>query len=237
MAGVKIAYDYHGHAYSVIAWTAEVACTVPDLRTDHSQAACEAQIAKVNARVEQMAGLYREALSSGLRATIADNSSFEVLADGAGTGRRSGAGQGERTVAGRQPCGNPTRLCLDLGITAWISWLVGPAVDLSVVDLSVVGLLTGMRYLSLHGYTDVQLSKLRRMLRFCGLLTLALSTSGALSHRTFGTALVDAVGPALLIGRSEVGPWMLRQIYAVCAPTSATQFRPMGACALAVSPC
>ena len=44
--------------------------------------------------------------------------------------------------------GNVTRLCVDLGITAWIAWLVGPA-----VDLSVVGLLTGMRFLSLHGYT------------------------------------------------------------------------------------
>jgi hypothetical protein len=91
--------------------------------------------------------------------------------------------------------GNVTRLCLELGMTAWIAWLVGPA-----VDLSVVGLLTGMRFLSLHGYTDVQLSKLRRMLRFCGVLTLALNTSGALGHRMFGTALVDAVGPALLIG-------------------------------------
>jgi hypothetical protein len=110
--------------------------------------------------------------------------------------------------------GNVTRLCLDLGITAWISWLVGPA-----VDLSVVGLLAGMRFLSLHGYTDAQLSKLRRMLRFCGVLTLALNTSGALGHRMFGTALVDAVGPALLIGWSEVGPWMLRQIYAVCSAT------------------
>jgi hypothetical protein len=48
--------------------------------------------------------------------------------------------------------GNVTRLCLDLGITAWIAWLVGPA-----VDLSVVGLLTGTRYLSLHGYTDAAL--------------------------------------------------------------------------------
>ena len=111
--------------------------------------------------------------------------------------------------------GNVTRLCLDLGMTAWIAWLVGPA-----VDLSVVGLLTGMRFLSLHGYTDAQLSKLRRMLRFCGVLTLALNTSGALGHRMFGTALVDAVGPALLIGWSEVGPWMLRQIYAVCSPTA-----------------
>lgn len=114
--------------------------------------------------------------------------------------------------------GNVTRLCLDLGMTAWIAWLVGPA-----VDLSVVGLLTGMRFLSLHGYTDVQLSKLRRMLRFCGVLTLALNTSGALGHRMFGTALVDAVGPALLIGWSEVGPWMLRQIYAVCSPIAPTR--------------
>lgn len=117
--------------------------------------------------------------------------------------------------------GNVTRLCLDLGITGWISWLVGPA-----VDLSLVGLLVGMRFLSLHGYTDVQLTKLRRMLQFCGILTLALNTSGALGHRMFGTALVDAVGPALLIGWSEVGPWMLRQIYAVCPPTAPTRPAP-----------
>jgi hypothetical protein len=111
--------------------------------------------------------------------------------------------------------GNVTRLCLDLGITAWIAWLVGPA-----VDLSVVGLLAGMRFLSLHGYTDNQLAGLQRMLRFCGLLTLALNTAESLGHRQFGTALVDAVGPALLIGWSEVGPWMLRQIHAVCLPAA-----------------
>ena len=119
--------------------------------------------------------------------------------------------------------GNVTRLCLDLGIPGWIAWLVGPA-----VDLSVVGLLTGMRFLSLHGFTDAQLAKLQRMLRFCGLLTLALNTAGALGHRQFGTALVDAVGPALLIGWSEVGPWMLRQIHAVCpaAPQPPVQPQP-----------
>ena len=114
--------------------------------------------------------------------------------------------------------GNVTRLCLDLGITAWIAWLVGPA-----VDLSVVGLLTGMRYLSLHGYTDAQLARLQRMLRFCGLLTMALNTADALGHRQYATALVDAVGPALLIGWSEVGPWMLRQIHAVCPPAVTRQ--------------
>jgi hypothetical protein len=109
--------------------------------------------------------------------------------------------------------GNVTRLCLDLGLTAWIAWLVAPA-----VDLSVVGLLTGIRFLSLHGYTDSQLAKPRYMLRFCGILTLALNTAGALGHRQVGTALVDAVGPALLIGWSEAGPWLLRQVYAVCLP-------------------
>ena len=110
---------------------------------------------------------------------------------------------------------NVTRLCLNLGITAWIAWLVGPA-----VDLSVVGLLTGIRFLSLHGYTPAQLTGLRRMLRFCGLLTPTLNTAGSIADRQYGTALVDAVGPALLIGWSEVGPWMLRQIHAVRPATN-----------------
>jgi hypothetical protein len=125
--------------------------------------------------------------------------------------------------------GNVTRLCLDLGMTAWISWLVGPA-----VDLSVVGLLTGMRFLSLHGYTEVQLKKLRHMLRFCGILTLALNMSGALGQRMFETALVDAVGPVLLIGWSEIGPWILRQIYAVRSATVST--RPESRLATALPP-
>jgi hypothetical protein len=114
--------------------------------------------------------------------------------------------------------GNVTHLCLDLGITAWIAWMVAPA-----VDLSVIGLLAGMRFLSMHGYTDAQLAGLQRMLRFCGLLTLALNTAGSLSHRQYGTALVDAVGPALLIGWSEAGPWLLRQIHSVCPPVASPQ--------------
>ena len=64
------------------------------------------------------------------------------------------------------------------------------------------------------------------MLRFCGILTLALNTAGALGHRQFGTALVDAVGPALLIGWSEVGPWLLRQVYAVCPPVARNSRKP-----------
>ncbi|MGD0247202.1 MAG: hypothetical protein ABSB59_43715 [Streptosporangiaceae bacterium] len=110
---------------------------------------------------------------------------------------------------------NVTRLCLDLGVIAWIAWLIGPS-----VDLSVIGLLTGIRFLSLHNYTDAQLARLHRFLRFCGLLTLALNTAGAFWHLQFGTASVDAIGPVLLIGWSEAGPWLLREINAVCAPAA-----------------
>lgn len=52
MAGVTITYKYHGQTYTVTAWTAEVACTM-----QKPQAACGAYLAKVNARVEKMAGL------------------------------------------------------------------------------------------------------------------------------------------------------------------------------------
>ena len=114
--------------------------------------------------------------------------------------------------------GNVTKLCLSLGITAGTAWLIGPA-----VDLSVVGLLLGIRFLSQHGYTDVQLAPLQQMLRFCGPLTLALNTAGAAAHHQVGTALVDAVGPALLIGWSERGPWLLRQIHAVTPAIASLQ--------------
>ena len=79
----------------------------------------------------------------------------------------------------------------------------------------------------MHGYTDVQLSKLRRLLRFCGILTLALNTSGALGHGMFGTVLVDAVGPALLIGWSGAldAPSDLRGLLGNCADTTGTSGR------------
>src|ERR1700733_11554098 len=113
---------------------------------------------------------------------------------------------------------NVTRLCLNLGVTSWIAWLIGPS-----VDLSVIGLLTGIRFLSLHGYTEEQLAGLNRFLRFCGALTLALNTAGPLWHGQYGTALVEAIGPVLLIGWSEVGPWLLREINVVCAPLATEQ--------------
>jgi hypothetical protein len=47
--------------------------------------------------------------------------------------------------------------------------------------------------------------------------------------RAPGAALVDAVGLALLIGWSEVGPGTLRQIYAVCSPTAPGRPEPRAA--------
>jgi hypothetical protein len=97
---------------------------------------------------------------------------------------------------------NVTRLSLDLGVTGWIAWLIGPSVDLSVIGL---------------------LAKMHRFLRFCGLLTLGLNTAGSLWHLQFGTAAVDAIGPMLLIGWSEIGPWLLREINAVCSSAAQEQ--------------
>ncbi|HEV2640062.1 MAG TPA: DUF2637 domain-containing protein [Actinocrinis sp.] len=104
--------------------------------------------------------------------------------------------------------GNAHQLCASLGIEGWIAWLIGPS-----VDLSVIGLLLGVRHLSSLGYHDAQLTKPRRLLTFCGLLTLALNTADAVTHGQFGTAAVEAIGPILLICWADTGPWLLRQIH------------------------
>jgi hypothetical protein len=122
--------------------------------------------------------------------------------------------------------GNVTSLALYLRVPVYIAWLVGPA-----VDLSVVGLLIGIRYLSLNGYTDEQLEKPRRLLALCGLLTLALNTAESICTRHFGTAAFDSVAPALLLGWSECGPWLLRQVYTVRSLHAAAQAEPEPAAA------
>ena len=85
-------------------------------------------------------------------------------------------------------------MCISLGIEGWIAWLIGPS-----ADLSVIGLLLGVRHLASLGYDDEQLTKPRRLLTFCGLLTLALNTADAFTHGQYGTAAVEAIGPILLI--------------------------------------
>jgi hypothetical protein len=117
--------------------------------------------------------------------------------------------------------GNVAALAAYLHVPLYIGWLVGPA-----VDLSVVGLLIGIRYLSLHGYTDKQLAKPRRLLAMCGVLTMALNTAESICTQNYGTAAFDAVAPALLLGWSENGPWLLRQIYTVRTQLAASGVEP-----------
>jgi hypothetical protein len=97
--------------------------------------------------------------------------------------------------------GNVWLLALRLGVAPWVAPLVAPA-----VDLSVVGLLLGTRYLVLHGGRPEQLRPARRLLVFSSVMTLALNVADPLIAGLWGRAAFDAVGPLLLIGWGEVGP-------------------------------
>jgi hypothetical protein len=106
--------------------------------------------------------------------------------------------------------GNVTMLALSLGIPPRIAWLVSPP-----VDLSVIGLLLGLRSLTQRGYPPERLRKPAWMLRLCAAITIALNTAGPAMHHEIGAALVDAILPILLMAWGEVGPWLLRELYAV----------------------
>jgi hypothetical protein len=103
--------------------------------------------------------------------------------------------------------GNVLNLALRLGVPAWVSPLVAPA-----VDLSILGLLLGIRQLALAGATPEQLRPARRLLIFASAVTLALNVADPLVAGQYGKAAFDAVGPLLLIGWAEVGPDLLRAL-------------------------
>lgn len=103
--------------------------------------------------------------------------------------------------------GNVWTLALRLGVPPWVAPLVAPA-----VDLSVLGLLLGTRYLALQGAGRGQLRPARRLLVFSSLMTLALNVTDPLLAGQKGKAAFDAVGPLLLIGWAEVGPGLLQAI-------------------------
>ncbi|WP_229924484.1 hypothetical protein [Streptomyces sulfonofaciens] len=101
--------------------------------------------------------------------------------------------------------GNVWTLALRLGVPTLVAPLAAPA-----VDLSVLGLLLGIRYLALRGAPSEHLRPARRLLILSSVMTLALNiTDPLLSGRT-GEAAFDAVGPVLLIGWAEVGPHLLQ---------------------------
>ncbi|MER7794525.1 DUF2637 domain-containing protein [Streptomyces sp. NPDC097640] len=114
--------------------------------------------------------------------------------------------------------GNVWALALRLGVPRPIAPLIAP-----MVDLSVVGLLVALRYLSLRGIPAEQIKGATRLMHLSGLLTLALNIAEPLVVKHYGRAAVDAVAPLLLLGWGAVGPQLLRHFHAVAhvAPASA----------------
>lgn len=105
--------------------------------------------------------------------------------------------------------GNVFSLGLRLGVPIWVAPLVAPA-----VDLSILGLLLGIRHLALSGAPAAVLRPARRLLMFASAVTLALNTADPVVAGEYGKAAFDAVGPLLLIGWAEVGPGYLQAISA-----------------------
>ncbi|WP_262706381.1 MULTISPECIES: SpdA protein [Streptomyces] len=112
--------------------------------------------------------------------------------------------------------GNVWNLALRLGVPPWVAPLVAPA-----VDLSILGLLLGIRYLALHGAPVEQLRPARRLLVLSSGMTLALNTADPLIAGDLGKAAFDAVGPVLLIGWAEVGPGLLHALATTSQPSPA----------------
>ncbi|MET7621168.1 DUF2637 domain-containing protein [Streptomyces sp. NPDC005408] len=109
--------------------------------------------------------------------------------------------------------GNVWSLALRLGVPGPIAPLIAP-----MVDLSVVGLLVALRYLSLRGLPAEQMTAATRLMHFSGLLTLALNVAEPITAGHYGRAAVDAVAPLLLLGWGAVGPQLLRAFHAVTRP-------------------
>ncbi|WP_405016960.1 DUF2637 domain-containing protein [Kitasatospora sp. NBC_00070] len=112
--------------------------------------------------------------------------------------------------------GNVWALALRLGVPHPVAPLIAP-----MVDLSVIGLLVGLRSLSLRGVPQEELTAATRLMHLCGLLTLALNVAEPLAAGHYGRAAVDAVAPLLLLGWGQVGPQFLRHFHALSAPTPA----------------
>ncbi|MGW0879043.1 DUF2637 domain-containing protein [Streptomyces sp. NPDC002671] len=122
--------------------------------------------------------------------------------------------------------GNVWALALRLGVPAPIAPLIAP-----MVDLSVVGLLVALRYLSLRGVPPEQMKAATRLMHVSGLLTLALNIAEPIVARHYGRAAVDAVAPLLLLGWGAVGPQLLRSFHTVA--TDATDPAPVARTGLA----
>ncbi|MFF3675679.1 DUF2637 domain-containing protein [Streptomyces sp. NPDC002120] len=112
--------------------------------------------------------------------------------------------------------GNVWSLALRLGIPGPIAPLIAP-----MVDLSVLGLLVALRYLSLRGVPAEDLTAATRLMHASGFFTLALNVAEPVIAGHYGRACVDAVAPLLLLGWGAVGPALLRHFHTVATPAAA----------------
>ncbi|MFF2504432.1 DUF2637 domain-containing protein [Streptomyces sp. NPDC058067] len=112
--------------------------------------------------------------------------------------------------------GNVWSLALRLGVPGSVAPLIAP-----MVDLSVVGLLVALRYLSLRGVPASDLTAATRLMHVSGFFTLALNVAEPIIAGHYGRACVDAVAPLLLLGWGAVGPALLRHFHSVATPADA----------------
>ncbi|MYZ18092.1 DUF2637 domain-containing protein, partial [Streptomyces sp. SID337] len=112
--------------------------------------------------------------------------------------------------------GNVWALALRLGVPDPIAPLIAP-----MVDLSVVGLLVALRYLSLRNIPPEQTRAATRLMHVSGLLTLALNVAEPITAEHYGRAAIDAVAPLLLLGWGAVGPQLLRSFQAASTNANA----------------
>lgn len=113
--------------------------------------------------------------------------------------------------------GNVWNLALRLGVPDPVAPLIAP-----MVDLSVLGLLVALRYLSLRGVAADDLKGANRLMHTSGFFTLALNIAEPVIAGHYGRACVDAVAPLLLLGWGAVGPALLRHFHAVTTADPAT---------------
>nr|WSY53605.1 hypothetical protein OG999_28165 [Streptomyces sp. NBC_00886] len=102
--------------------------------------------------------------------------------------------------------GNVWTLALRLGVPPWVAPLVAPA-----VDLSVMGLLLGTRYLALHGARPEQLRPARRLLVFSSLMSLALNVTDPLLVGQLGKAALGCGGTLPKAGAYWTAMWSSRR--------------------------
>ncbi|MBT2453712.1 DUF2637 domain-containing protein [Streptomyces sp. ISL-86] len=127
--------------------------------------------------------------------------------------------------------GNVWALALRLGVPGPVAPLIAP-----MVDLSVVGLLVALRYLSLRGVPADDLKAATRLMHASGFFTLALNIAEPIIAGHYGRACVDAVAPLLLLGWGAVGPTLLRHFHAVATPVPAPAPAPASASAPVIVP-